>query len=70
LLANAVRRQLLDFLAKQVHRSGVQRKHAGDQIERGGFAGAVRSDQGVNLPAVQGQSRILDRLCRLRMGTA
>src|SRR5947199_217714 len=43
------------------HGAAVGRKHAGDQVEGGGFAGAVGADQRMDLAAVQGESGIADR---------
>src|SRR5262249_20417517 len=36
-----------DILAEQQHLSGCDRVNAGDQIEQGGLAGAIRTDDGL-----------------------
>src|SRR5262249_14713252 len=59
--ADLVRLEPGDVAAGEEDASRVGREQAGDQIEKGGLARAVRADDGVQPPACQRVAEIVDR---------
>ena len=57
---NRVHRQAVDALTAKRNRSGARRDDAGNEIEGGGLAGAVRPDQGQDLAGAQIKRQVLD----------
>src|SRR5262249_13138426 len=60
-LAYLVRRQTVDALAVKSDGTAVRREYAGDHVEQGRLAGAVRPDQGKNGALFHREADIVDR---------
>src|SRR5689334_20167544 len=58
LLADAVRRQLLDGVSVQMHNAAARREQARYDVEQGRLAGSVRADKSVDLARTHGQACI------------
>jgi ABC-type iron transport system FetAB ATPase subunit len=61
-MAGAIRAPAGDVEAAQRHAPGIRPVDAGDQVEAGGLAGAVGSDQRDDLAAANGEAHVVDRL--------
>jgi len=58
-LCDSMGLQVCDVLPFEEYRTGVGRETPGDQVEEGGFAGAVWADNRLDIPGARGETHVL-----------